>query len=150
MPKAERELIIIEKTHELLVWTLKHIEKFPRSHRYGVGLRLEQRITDVLEHLLRAKYSRDRLSELQQVNLELELMRSLFRAVKDLGCLSIESYGSAARFVNEIGKLLGGWMKQCDARGGHNEASMKGTGHETSRKPVAGTDPLSQPVDGRP
>jgi len=150
MPKAETELIIIEKTHELLVWTLKHIEKFPRSHRYGVGLRLEQRITDMLEHLLRAKYSRERLTELQNINLELEVLRFQFRAVKDLGCLSIESYGSASRFVNEIGKLLGGWMKQCDARRGQNEALMKGLGHETLRKPVAGTDQLSQPVDGRP
>ncbi len=112
MPKAETELVIIEKTHELLVWTLKHIEKFPRNHRYGVGLRLEQRITDVLELFLKAKYSRDRMATLQDVNLELEYLRFQYRAVKDIGCLSIDSYGSAARFVNEIGKLLGGWIKQ--------------------------------------
>jgi hypothetical protein len=34
---------VIEKTQELLVWSLKHIEKFPRTHRYGLGLRLETR-----------------------------------------------------------------------------------------------------------
>ncbi len=27
MPKADTELVVIDKTHELLVWTLKHIEK---------------------------------------------------------------------------------------------------------------------------
>ncbi len=112
MPKAETELVIIEKTHELLVWTLKHIDKFPRNHRYGVGLRLEQRVTGILELLLRAKYSRNRSAELQNINLELEFLRFQYRAVKDIGCLSLESYGSAARFVNEIGKLLGGWIKQ--------------------------------------
>ena len=115
MPKAETELVIIEKTHELLVWTLKHIDKFPRNHRYGVGLRLEQRITGILELLLRAKYSRNRIAELQNVNLELEFLRFQYRAVKDVGCLSLESYGSAARFVNEIGKLLGGWIRQSGA-----------------------------------
>lgn len=35
MPKAPPELAVIEKTQELLVWTLKHIEKFPRTHRFG-------------------------------------------------------------------------------------------------------------------
>ena len=73
MPKAETELVIIEKTHELLVWTLKHIDKFPRNHRYGVGLRLEQRVTGILELLLKAKYSRNRTAELQNVNLAWEL-----------------------------------------------------------------------------
>ena len=61
MPQAPTELIVIEKAHELLVWTLTHIAKFPRSHRYGIGLRLEERVTTVLELLLRAKYTRDRL-----------------------------------------------------------------------------------------
>lgn len=115
MPKAETELVIIEKTHELLVWTLNHIDKFPRNHRYGAGLRLEQRITVVLELLLKAKYQRHRFPVLQDINLELEYLRFQFRAVKDIRCLSLDSYGSAARFVNEIGKLLGGWIKQCEA-----------------------------------
>lgn len=29
MPKADTELIVIEKTQALLVWTLNHIAKFP-------------------------------------------------------------------------------------------------------------------------
>jgi len=141
--KADTELVVIEKTYELLVWSLKHIEKIPRSHRYGVGLRLEQRLSGILDLLLRAKYTRDRLALLQAANLELELLRFQFRVVKDLKCLSIESYGSASRFVNEIGKLIGGWMRR-----------VTGGPHETSRQSVAGTDQLSEPAasgwQGRP
>ena len=48
MPKADTELVVIEKTYELQIWTLNHIAKFPRSHRYGVGLRLEQRLATIL------------------------------------------------------------------------------------------------------
>jgi len=103
---------VIEKAYALLVWSLNHIAKFPRNHRYGIGLRLEQRVHLILELLLAGKYSRERLPLLQQANLELELLRFQFRLVKDVKCLSLESYGSAARFVNEIGKLVGGWIKQ--------------------------------------
>lgn len=112
MRKAESELIVIEKTHELLVWTLNHVAKFPRSHRFGVGVRLEERVTEILELLLRAKYRRERAELLQEANLSLELLRFQFRTVKDLKCLPLESYGSASRFVNEIGKLVGGWINR--------------------------------------
>ncbi len=139
MPHAPPELIVIEKAHELLVWTLNHIAKFPRSHRYGIGLRLEERVTPVLELLLRAKYTRDRLPLLQQANLELELLRFQYRAVKDLKCLSVESYGSAARFANEVGQLFGGWIKQ-----------TVGGSHETTRRSVGGTDELPKSADSGP
>ena len=83
--------------------------------------------------------TRDRLTLLQQANLDLELLRFQFRAVKDLKCLSIDSYGSASRFVNEIGKLVGGWLRQVS--GGH---------HAASQQSVAGTDELPQSAAGRP
>ena len=112
MPKPDSELLVIEKTEALLVWTLNHITKFPRSHRYGIGLRLEMRICDILDLLIRAKYNKDRLTILQQTNVELEQLRFLFRTVKDVKCLSIDSYGSASRFVNEVGVLVCGWIKR--------------------------------------
>lgn len=59
--RRDSELLIIEKMYDLQIWSLKHIEKFPRNHRYGLGLRLEERLSRVLDLLLRAKYSRDRL-----------------------------------------------------------------------------------------
>ena len=135
--RRDGELVVIEKTYDLLIWSLKHIERFPRCHRYGIGLRLEQRLSAILDLLLRAKYSRDRLGLLQETNVELELLRFQFRSVKDLKCLSIDSYGSAARFVNEIGQMVGGWIR-----------SSQGQNHETLRQPVGRVDELSQPPAG--
>ena len=68
MRKPPPELVIIEKTQELLVWTLKHIAKFPRSHRYGLGLRLEQRLSSLLDRFIEAKFTRERLPLLQRCN----------------------------------------------------------------------------------
>ncbi len=33
------------------------------------------------------------------------------RLAKDLQCLKVESYGFAAKAIDEIGKLVGGWLK---------------------------------------
>ena len=112
MAKAPTEMLVIEKMYDLVVWSCQHVAKFPRSYRFSLGDRLERRLYECLELLLKAKFARERLPLLHEVNLELELLRFQFRLAKDLKCLSIESYGSASRFVNEVGKLVGGWIKQ--------------------------------------
>ena len=112
MPKATDDMLVITKFYDLVIWSCNHVAKFPRSHRFTLGDRLELRIYSVLELLLRAKYTRERLDILHDVNMELELLRFQFRIAKDLKCLSLDSYGYASRVVNEIGQLVGGWIKQ--------------------------------------
>jgi len=107
---------VVTKTYDLVVWSSQHVARFPRSHRFTLGERLVGRLYGVLELLIRARYnSRERPESLKAANLELELLRFQFRLAKDLKCLSLESYGSAARSVNEVGQLVGGWLKQAAA-----------------------------------
>ena len=114
--KQESELLVITKMYELIVWSANHIVKFLRAHRFTLGDRLAVRLYGLLDALIRAKYTRDRLPVLREVNLGLELLRFQFRLAKDLKCLSIESYGSATRFTNEVGQLAGMWAKRAAGR----------------------------------
>ena len=127
MAEAETELAVISKTYDLLLWTAKHAVKFPRSYRFTAGDRLERNLYQVLENLLRAKYTRARLPLLRDANLDLEVLRFQFRLAKDLGVLSVKSYGYAAQGVNEIGKMVGGWIR-------HSGGSAP---DETPRQPLA-------------
>ena len=112
MNEAPSELVVIDKCYELVVWSCKHLAKFPKSYRFTLGNDLERRLYVTLEYLIRARYdSSNRIQLLQAINLELELLRFQFRLAKDLKCLSIESYGFAARSVDEVGRLVGGWLK---------------------------------------
>ena len=65
----------------------------------------------LLEILIRAKYTKQRHELLEQANLMLEILRFQMRLAKDLQCLKVESYGFAAKAIDEIGKLVGGWLK---------------------------------------
>jgi hypothetical protein len=38
-------------------------------------------------------------------------LRFQMRLAKDLQCLKVESYGFAAKAIDELGKLVGGWIK---------------------------------------
>ena len=123
--QAKEDLLIIDKVYDLVVWSCRHIAQFPRTHRFTLGDRIANRLYHILERLVFAKYNQDRLATLQDVNLELELLRIQFRLARDLNCLSVDSYGFGTRTVNEIGRLVGGWIKHSRSRHGarHKEAS---------------------------
>src|ERR1700732_5112715 len=109
--KRLEELVVITKTYDLILWSCNHTGKFPRNHRFVLGERIERNLYDLLELLIRAKYTRQRQELLEQANLVLEILRFQMRLAKDLQCLKVESYGFAARAIDEIGKLVGGRLK---------------------------------------
>jgi hypothetical protein len=48
---------------------------------------------------------------LKDANLKLEILRFQVRLAKDLECLQVKSYAFAAKQIDEIGKLVGGWLR---------------------------------------
>src|SRR5438132_4640184 len=90
------ELVVITKTYDLILWSCKHTGKFPRNHRFVLGERIERNLYDLLEILIRAKYTRNRQESLEQANLILEILRFQIRLAKDLQCLKVDNYGFAA------------------------------------------------------
>jgi hypothetical protein len=109
MPNAE--LTVITKTYDLVLWACHHTGGFPRQHRFVLGERIERRLYKLLETLLQARYTRDRQDLLQRANLSLEILRFQMRLAHDLQCLRKNSYGYAAKAINEIGGMVGGWLK---------------------------------------
>ena len=102
---------MITKTYDLILWTSNHTSRFPRNHRFVLGERIECNLYNLLETLIRAKYTKNRQRLLEDANLALEILRFQMRLAKDLQCLKVESYGFAARSIDEIGRLVGGWLR---------------------------------------
>jgi len=48
----------VTKAYDLLLWLINHVGKFPRSHRFVLGDRIESRMLTVLKSLVLAAYSR--------------------------------------------------------------------------------------------
>jgi len=111
---AKEDLIVIARTYELVKWYLKRLEKFPRSHRYGLGQRIEGTLYAVYEGLIRAQYASSdaKRTELSEVNMGLEILRMHGRLAHDLAMLPHTSYEYASRELDEIGRMVGGWLKQ--------------------------------------
>ena len=76
-----------------------------------LGERIERLLYELLETLIEAKYTRERQALLERANLRLEILRFQVRLAKDLQCLKPASYAFASKAIEEIGRLVGGWMR---------------------------------------
>jgi hypothetical protein len=94
-----------------MLWLIPTVEKFPRSQKFLLDDRMQSAALDILEGLVEATYTRNRLPVLRAVNLKLELLRFSFRLATDLKFLDLRRYEPAARAIDEIGRLVGGWLK---------------------------------------
>ena len=111
MARVGQELVVITKAYDLVLWSCHHRSRFPRSHRFVLGERIERNLYDLLETLLQARYTRERQALLGQANLTQEVLRFPMRLARDLQCLKVQSYGPAAKAIDGIGRLVGGWQK---------------------------------------
>ena len=107
-----QELSVITLSYDLMTWTLAHTAKFPRSHRHGLGLRIEEKLFELLDLLVEAKLTTEKASLLQQAGLRVEQLRMLYRGAKDLHMLPVNSHRHATERLQEIGRQLGGWRRQ--------------------------------------
>lgn len=110
------ELAVIRRTFDLVKWSCGHTSQFPRNHRFVLGERIERRMYDLLETLIQARYTRERQGLLRQANLNLEVLRFQMRLAHELQCLKTRSYGFACETLQEIGRMVGGWLKASERR----------------------------------
>lgn len=108
-----QNLSIFEKTYEMILWVYPRINKFPKSQRFVLGQQIENTILKILEGIIQANSERNKLLYLKQVSVDLDKLRILIRLSKDLKFISIRQYQFAENIINEIGKMLGGWIKSC-------------------------------------
>jgi len=107
------KLIIFQKIYDFLLWLYPLINRIPKSHRLILGRSMEEEGIKILLLSIEANKLKDNSRKIiqQQMSDELDKLRILIRLTKDLHFMSITQYQHAAEKINEIGKILYGWMK---------------------------------------
>lgn len=106
-----QELIIFKKSYDFSKWLFQHTNKFPKSHRFSVAIKIENGILDFLRIITVANHRQKKLPLLRAADEELISLRIFLRLSQDLKFISTSSYEYAIRQLEEIGKMLGGWIK---------------------------------------
>jgi len=107
--------VVVSKTYDLTLWMLPKLAKFPRDQRFLLGDRIENMLLDILEDLIDATYTKEKVNILKKANLRLEKLRFLVRLSSDMRFINLTSYEFAGRGIDEVGRMVGGWIS---SRGG--------------------------------
>jgi hypothetical protein len=102
---------IFTRTYDLLKWLVPATIKFPRQQRFVLALALQQTALRFQEQIIEAVHAAQPRDVLQQADATLAKLRLHLRLSHDLGLLGEGQFRHVAKMVEEIGKLLGGWLK---------------------------------------
>jgi hypothetical protein len=106
-----KESPIFTRTYDLLRWLIPMTVKFPRQQRFVLAEAVQRTALGFQERLIEAARASDPLPLLRQADTELTKLRFYLRLCQDLQLMSLGQYRHAAGMVNEVGRLLGGWIK---------------------------------------
>ena len=109
---SNQELPIIQKTYDLIKWYVPILNRLPKNHKFILGTRITNNLYDILSGLVRARYAKEKLAQLENINTELDILRYQTRLLLDFELISLKRYEYIGKQVNEIGSELGGWIKQ--------------------------------------
>jgi hypothetical protein len=103
---------------ELTAWSLDRTVAFPKSHRFTFGERMDNLALDCLELCLEAIYQppAGKGAPLRRLNLQLEKLRIFWRMVCDKKRISLQQLAFVIAKLDEIGRMVGGWIKSLPAK----------------------------------
>jgi len=102
---------VVDSCHDLLLWLIPQLDKFPRNRRFTLGERLEGSLLEVLELLVRAAYARDKHEPLTLANARLAVARHLWRLCYELQLVSVRRFEHGAGLIDGVGRQVGGWLR---------------------------------------
>ena len=107
-------MVIFTRTYDMLQWLLPRTERFRKSQRFVITKRLQDAALDFQEALFlaNAHSGRTRLNHLRTADAHLNKLRLYLRMIRDWRWIKRGQYEHVSKMVAEIGRLLGGWIRQ--------------------------------------
>lgn len=108
-----QDIPLFTKTYELYKLFYGFLGSFPKKDRYSLGQKTEAVLLDLLEAIILASGlpKEEKPPVLHKASLKLDVLKILFRLAKDIQALDTKKYILLEERVQEIGKMLGGWIK---------------------------------------
>jgi len=108
---AVQEFLVIKRGYNFSKWLLNHTGKFPKSFRFSIAAKMENAILDFIQATTVANMRKDKLPLLRQADETLARLRLLFRLSYEMRFVNLQSYEYGSKSLAELGRLLGGWLK---------------------------------------
>jgi hypothetical protein len=107
-------------THLIDAYKLWHdfIPHIPKDSRYTLGLKIDNLLTEISESVFIASYvGKDQKPPyIQKAAARLDLLKFFMQILWEIGALDTKKYIMLSEKLDEIGRMLGGWLRQAANR----------------------------------
>ncbi len=114
---------IKEKIYEMILYGNPKLTDFPRTERYILAGDIRHSMYAALELAVRLEKKYYKKTTLQDLDIEIDVLRNLLRLAKDpklypkqKPCLDFRSWEVWIKKVDEIGRMIGGYMEWVNSR----------------------------------
>lgn len=118
---SEEGLRIKTKIEDMIVYGNICLKHYPKHERYALCSEIRTCMYRILGTCIEANHRYYKKTTLTELDIALDQLRSYLRLSvnPDLKYLSVEKYGTWSGLVDEVGRMLGAWIKsEIAAKGG--------------------------------
>lgn len=105
------DLKIRQKCEDMIAYGYIALKQFPKSEKFTLAAEIKNTMWQLLRHIIICNRRYFKKTTMQDMDAELDLLRSQVRLSKELGFLSFKKYEVWGRHIDEIGRMIGGWFK---------------------------------------
>lgn len=107
-----RNLVIYEKTLEMIEYGTIALRQFPKYEKFVLAAMIRQQMYDILKLVVETNKRHHRKTALTELDIAHETLRHLVDlAYRRLKYIDQKKYLLWMERINEVGKLLGGWIR---------------------------------------
>ena len=110
-PARTDGLLIRQKVEAMIEYGHIAVRQFPKMERHVLGAEIRHTMWALLRFVVVCNKRYHKKTTLQDLDAELDLLRCQVRAATALGYLDIRKYEHWAKLNDEIGRMIGGWIK---------------------------------------
>ncbi len=107
------DIPIFKKSYDLYKLFHGYRKIVSKQDRYTIFERGDKLILDIIESIIKAsgEQKANKLPTLEKCSIKLNMLRVFIRLMKDTKTIDIKKYVALESIVDEIGRMLGGWIK---------------------------------------
>ena len=106
------DLLIIQKIEDMMRYGYQAVTHFPKSERHVMSQEIRLAMWRLMRGAVLCVKRYHKKTTLCDMDADLDLLRLHIRMAKDLGILPFKKYEVWARNLDEIGRIVGSWLKK--------------------------------------
>ena len=112
------DLSIINKLIETYKLWQQYLPHFPKTSRYTLGAKIDRFFLKILDNINLGRYlsKENKLKFIQKASANLDSLKFFLRIAWEIQALNTKQYAALSEKLNEIGRMMGGWIKKLEEK----------------------------------